>query len=124
MQKLHCPIKAPNAIAKIPGLEFMVVPRICGIYFLVNRGKIMYVGQSVHIISRVIQHTYGKKALFDDRAVFFLRCEKEELNDEEERYINMFRPPLNKLTTKSNPESARNQYTAGKTWNASLERWL
>ena len=61
-----------------------------GVYFLIDNGKIVYVGQSVNVYSRIAAHTQKK---FDSFAV--LPCEKIELDALESLYIHVLRPPLN-----------------------------
>jgi len=65
--------------------------RQCGIYFLVNNSKVVYVGQSVHASARIISHVQNKK--FDK--VTFIPCKQAHLDVLESLYIHHFRPPLN-----------------------------
>ena len=61
-----------------------------GIYFLYSGGRIVYVGQSVNIASRLADH-----AGTFDRATYFV-VPKERLNDEEKRWIRELCPERNK----------------------------
>lgn len=61
-----------------------------GVYFLIFKNKIIYVGQSVNVYARISGHTHKK---FDSFTV--LPCPKEHLNVLESLYIHMFDPPLN-----------------------------
>ena len=61
-----------------------------GVYFLVDGNKVVYVGQSVNVYSRIAQH--HSKA-FDSFA--FIPCKKEILDSLESLYIHILRPPLN-----------------------------
>jgi hypothetical protein len=61
-----------------------------GIYFLINDNKIVYVGQSVNVFSRVTAH-WDKK--FDSYA--WIPCEKNMLDKLESLYIYFLSPPLN-----------------------------
>ena len=64
----------------------------CGVYFLVRRNEIVYVGQSVSVPSRVAQHAKdGKK--FDSFA--YVICDREQLDIVESLYIHALRPELN-----------------------------
>jgi hypothetical protein len=61
-----------------------------GIYFLIHKNKIVYIGQSVNVYFRISSHS-GKQ--FDSFTA--IPCPKEHLNVLESLYINMFDPPLN-----------------------------
>ena len=63
----------------------------CGIYFLVDKKKIVYVGQSTNVFSRIVAHTQIKT--FD--SYVFMPCEKEMLDKLESLYIHFLSPPLN-----------------------------
>jgi hypothetical protein len=64
-----------------------------GVYFLIDNGKIVYVGQSVNVYSRISQHS--KK--FDSFSI--LPCQKNELDALESLYIHVLKPPLNSNDT-------------------------
>ncbi len=70
------------------------IPDACGIYFLINRKKIVYVGQSLAVYARIHTHMREKLKTFDSIAV--LRCQQHELTRFETFYINKFRPLYNK----------------------------
>lgn len=61
-----------------------------GVYFLIDSGKVVYVGQSVNVYARIAQH---HDKVFDCFA--FIPCEKDVLNALESLYIHVLRPPLN-----------------------------
>jgi hypothetical protein len=61
-----------------------------GIYFLIDNGKVVYVGQSVNVYARISYH-YDK--VFESFA--FIPCEKRMLDKLESLYIHVLRPPLN-----------------------------
>jgi len=61
-----------------------------GVYFLVQNNEVVYVGQSVHIYSRIAQH-HGKT--FDRYA--FVPCEEALLDVLESLYIHVLKPKLN-----------------------------
>ena len=61
-----------------------------GVYFLVNGNKVVYVGQSVNVYTRISEH---HDKLFDSFA--FIPCKREVLNTLESLYIHVLRPPLN-----------------------------
>jgi excinuclease UvrABC nuclease subunit len=61
-----------------------------GVYFLISKNKIVYVGQSVNVYARLSAHVHKN---FDSFTV--IPCPKEHLNVLESLYIHMFDPPLN-----------------------------
>lgn len=62
-----------------------------GVYFLVNKQKIVYVGQSNNIFNRLGSHAASKE--FESFA--YIPCKAELLDKLESLYIHLFRPPLN-----------------------------
>lgn len=95
-RELHVPVTGfykapPDVIAQLPGIEWLSpVSHICGIYFLVHQGDVIYVGQSVNVVARLPGHK-GKE--HDD--VFFLRVPQSELDVVEAEFIRILKPPLN-----------------------------
>lgn len=63
---------------------------LVGIYFLIKDERVVYVGQSISIASRISNHTNKD---FDRHA--FILCEKHDLNAMESFYIHVLRPKLN-----------------------------
>lgn len=63
----------------------------CGIYFLFKNGGLVYVGQSINIISRIGQHLDSK----DFDSFSFINVPRQHLNEVELHYIRKHRPPLN-----------------------------
>jgi len=72
--------------------KLMVVESVTGIYFLIKDEKIVYVGQSTNIFSRVGTHKIDKDF---DKAVYF-ECPSTELDDLEYELINILQPKYNK----------------------------
>jgi excinuclease UvrABC nuclease subunit len=76
--------------------EILATPTIAptqpGVYFLLRRGKIVYVGQSKNPLFRIGQHATRLK--FDAFAV--LPCAMEDLLVFEGAFILKFRPRYNK----------------------------
>lgn len=66
-------------------------PHLTGVYFLVKGERVIYVGQSVNILSRVSQHRKSKD--FDRLA--FVPCAKDDLDVLESLYIHALRPESN-----------------------------
>ena len=61
-----------------------------GVYFLIDGDRVVYVGQSVNIYSRIPQH-YNKK--FDKYA--YVPCTIQQLNVLESLYIHLLQPKFN-----------------------------
>lgn len=61
-----------------------------GVYFLIDSGKVVYVGQSVNVYARIASH---HDKVFDSFA--FIPCDKKILDSLESLYIHTLRPALN-----------------------------
>lgn len=70
-----------------------IPPYICGIYFLFNGDELVYVGQSVDVISRVRTHACEGYKAFDSFA--FIEVEKDRLDATEKAYIGKYLPEHN-----------------------------
>lgn len=77
------------------GLESIKTVPFSGVYFLCHKGEVVYVGQSVNVLSRVGQH-FGHKT-FD--SVFFVRIPKTDLDFVEGTFIRTLEPKYNKDKT-------------------------
>jgi excisionase family DNA binding protein len=66
------------------------------VYFLVKDHKVLYVGKSIRLAERVLEHRADRR---DWDRVFFLPCLAEEMNDLEEAWITACNPPWNKKKT-------------------------
>lgn len=66
-------------------------PSCAGIYFLIKESKIVYIGQSINLLSRIGNHA----ARIDFDKYTFIKCEKENLNDVESTLIKRFNPKHN-----------------------------
>lgn len=65
--------------------------KICGVYFLISKGELVYIGQSIDILQRLGGHlTYD---WFDSYS--YIECEKADLNLIESIYIHAYRPKGN-----------------------------
>jgi len=69
------------------------VGKMSGIYFLVDAGQIVYVGQSTDIIMRISSHLREGVKTFTSFSV--IEASAEELDDLEARYIAKFEPVYN-----------------------------
>jgi len=61
-----------------------------GVYFLIDSGRVVYVGQSVNVYARIASHN---DKVFDSFA--FIPCDKNVLDSLESLYIHILRPALN-----------------------------
>ena len=59
-----------------------------GVYFLVKDGRVVYVGQSIYVPMRLLEHSKCKD--FDSYA--FIQCPKDKLNILESLYIHALAP--------------------------------
>ena len=64
-----------------------------GVYFLVARNKIVYVGQSTNVFARVASHINENKKQFDSCS--FIKCNPRTLNVLESLYIHTLKPKYN-----------------------------
>jgi hypothetical protein len=64
---------------------------ICGIYFLISDDEIVYIGQSINVISRVASHKKDKE--FDSFS--YVEVPKDGLSLFEAAYIDAYKPKLN-----------------------------
>lgn len=81
-----------------------------GIYFLIDKNRIVYVGRSTNFLSRFCDHDVGPKVW--DR-YYFLECKPEDLSDVESLYIGQFRPKYNKTRLFNDPSGVRSTYRPG-----------
>lgn len=75
---------------KIVSTAFSASPT-AGVYFLIRGGKIVYVGKSVNVHSRIATHQKSKE--FDK--INFIECPEWCLHRLEQMYIRKFNPELN-----------------------------
>lgn len=80
-------------------------PRLCGVYLLTLRGRVVYVGQSVDVAARVSTHLHEREKGFD--GVRFVPCDEDDLTRVENILIERYSPSLNRdPARKSFPVSA------------------
>lgn len=60
------------------------------VYHLVKDGRVIYIGQSANVMSRLGTH----ELQYDFARIFY--CEIADLNDTELQHIQRFRPPFNR----------------------------
>ena len=68
-------------------------PRIKGIYFLISKNEIVYVGQSCEILSRVETHRKQNKKIFDSFSYF--EYDFDNLDNIEAYFIFKLKPKYN-----------------------------
>lgn len=69
-------------------------PTRCGVYFLLDGGRVVYVGQAKNVNQRLKMHKIDPDKAFDSYA--WVACEEEHLDTLEALYIMSLRPALNK----------------------------
>lgn len=79
-------------------------PVLCGVYFLVKNRRVVYVGQSINVWSRIGAHAAEGKPF--DR-ISFIPCEKKHMDVLEALYIHIFRPRLNGNVSPSGVKAAQ-----------------
>lgn len=68
-------------------------PVICGIYFLMRGDQVVYIGQSINVVSRVCTHMREGKKNFDHFR--YMPCDFNDLDKIEASFISMFDPEYN-----------------------------
>lgn len=76
------------------------LPNSPGIYFLINKGTIAYIGKSKNVLSRLAAHESNGRDFTD---YTFIPCALEYLDDMEMAYISAFKPSGNKLIQEKFP---------------------
>ena len=75
---------------------------LSGVYFLIDKGKIVYVGKSDCIVTRIGAHIRDEKKIFDDfkffsSKTFFWMDSPKHLEYAEAKCIRKFKPKYNKI---------------------------
>jgi hypothetical protein len=78
--------------------------KLCGVYFLVKKDRVVYVGQSVHVYNRVNQHHNEAQKKFDSWC--YIPCKRSQLNLLESLYIHVLQPKENGKAGASNHKSS------------------
>jgi len=74
----------------------------CGIYFLINNGEIVYIGQSVNFESRIASHIKDNEKQFTHYSYDI--CQEKDLTIMEALYIKYFSPVYNKSSPMAKDE--------------------
>lgn len=83
---------------EILALAKTLIP-VCGLYFLIHQGKIVYVGQSVDVHTRLAYHR--KRFTFD--AVHIVECDRKDVGLMESAYIATLKPKHNRANGRWRP---------------------
>ena len=88
---------APQSISHIEGLRHIDPAYLWqpGVYFLCDETKVLYVGQSVNVQSRVMTHVRDGRKQFDHTRIFYFPVPESELRQIEAELIRMLRPKYN-----------------------------
>ncbi len=104
-KKLHAHLDYPDGIpAALAGKNLAIkefeIPQIppC-VYFLCLGEEIVYVGQSIGLARRIIDHSEDDRKLFD--RVFYLHVPKKQLSRIEAKFIAELKPRLNRMAPKN-----------------------
>jgi excinuclease UvrABC nuclease subunit len=71
------------------------VNRFSGVYFLCDADEVVYVGQSVAVLSRIMTHVMERNKRFDPDRIFFLPVPQSELLRAEGEFIRLLKPKYN-----------------------------
>jgi hypothetical protein len=84
--------RVPPSLHEVVGLHDLTsYCKMSGVYFLCRDGALLYVGQSVDVITRFGQH----RRHFDFDTALFMPCAPEDLDRVESEFIRELRPPMN-----------------------------
>lgn len=102
----------PFEISQIKEIQEIAIERLTnksGIYFLCRNAKIMYIGKSINVIRRVMDHFYAESKIFD--SAFYIPFMKDQLDYYEFEFIKRIKPPLNSMSVKYPKEVYEFQFT-------------
>lgn len=85
---------APTEISNIRDLKSFPIHYLqSGIYFLVHKAKVVYIGQAICVVTRIGQHYIEGEKIFD--SVWFVPIPKSDLNFIERAFIKLLKPKYN-----------------------------
>jgi hypothetical protein len=90
-------------IETLPSLE--IDAPIRGIYFLIHHGRVVYVGQTNHVVRRLISHIQEGVKVFDSWR--HLAMPSGNLNVVEKEFILRLQPKYNGASTKTAPATSK-----------------
>ena len=82
----------PKEIAEIDGLLPLESEHDPCVYFLVSEGRVVYVGKTIRLARRLLEH---KTKAYDE--VYFVRCSANRLHLLEREWITRLTPEMNVL---------------------------
>lgn len=86
----------PACLKQIKNVNQFYADRLCYIYFLLDKGEVVYVGQSSsYWPGRILSHLQEKVKMFDD--IWYVEADRQSLDAMEVKYIREFRPKYNNL---------------------------
>lgn len=113
-------VEIPEELTKI-GLIPLPSPNLvkCGIYFLCDKDKVVYVGKSCEVIKRYANHT-DKEGVTH---AFCVPVPEDKLDQEERKWINLLLPKYNNdyETQKFRGTTDKKKYEF--TWMPKLRKW-
>jgi hypothetical protein len=95
------PSRVIRALSDVPYMHDEIVnaaipcKSLVGVYFLIEEGQVVYVGQSTDMLRRISRHR-DNDILFDSFTVIF--CSKDKIDEIESMYIDAFLPKYNRAT--------------------------
>ena len=83
--------------------------KLVGVYFLIQKGEIVYIGKTVNLFNRLLAHPCSGK--YDH--IRLIPCDKQKLSYYEKRWILRFAPKYNilHLSTWKSAEAGFRKYT-------------
>jgi len=94
LDNLNLDGKIPESLQLVDGIKEYPFPHpVTGIYFLVKKDKVVYVGQSIDIGTRLGRHEKDDWKDYDQ--VFFVSAPKNKLREMESHFIEHFAPKYN-----------------------------
>ena len=102
------PLRVLSALSRVPYtlndiLEAAVdADKMVGIYFLINKGDVVYVGQSkTDVLGRIAKHKRNGKVF---EKYTYMRCEIDKVDELEAMYIEAFLPKSNSSLSRTVPK--------------------
>lgn len=82
-------------------LDNALFKTICGIYCWQRNGKALYIGQSTHIITRIVRHPVINvvEPVLDTDTIEIYECPPHGLYALEQRLIEQYKPKYNNIRT-------------------------
>lgn len=79
-------------------------PKYSGIYFICSIDRVLYVGKTENIHTRLNNHErlYKFKIKYSQITIHYLPCHKEEIVTKERLFIYLFMPPYNRNSAFAN----------------------